>query len=62
MRFGQNAGTEVRMTLNSLEMKSPQEIRAEKRRAEWEAERIAQIRRMVAEGLMTPEEAKERGA
>lgn len=37
-------------------------IRAEKRRAEWETERIAKIRRRVAEGLMTPEEPEERGA
>jgi hypothetical protein len=50
------------MTLSGLQIKSPQEICAEKRRAEWEAERIAKNRRMVAEGLMTPEEAEERGA
>jgi hypothetical protein len=50
------------MTLNSLVVKSPQQIRAEKRRTEWEAERIAKIRQLVAVGLMTREEAEERGA
>jgi hypothetical protein len=50
------------MTLNTLEVKSPQQIRAEKRRAEWEAERIAKVRQMVADGLLTEQEAKERGA
>jgi hypothetical protein len=50
------------MTLNSLEVKSPQQIRAEKRRAEWEAERIAKVRQMVADGLLTEQEARERGA
>jgi hypothetical protein len=43
-------------------VKSPNEIRAEKRRAEWEAQRIAEIRQQVADGLLTEEEAKERGA
>jgi hypothetical protein len=41
---------EDRMTLNSLEVKSPQQIRAEKRRAEWEAERIAKVRRCLPTG------------
>jgi hypothetical protein len=44
------------MTLTSLEVKSPHEIRAEKRRAEWEAERIARVRQMVADGLLTEED------
>jgi hypothetical protein len=47
---------------DSLTVKSPHELRAEKRRAEWEAERIAKIRQMVADGLLTEEEAKDRGA
>jgi hypothetical protein len=42
--------------------KSPQQIRAEQRRAEWETKRIAEIRQQVADGLLTEEEAKERGA
>ena len=43
-------------------VKSPQEVRAEQRRAEWEAQRIAEIRQQIADGLLTEEEAKERGA
>jgi hypothetical protein len=50
------------MTLSSLEVKSSHEIRAEKRRVEWEAERIARVRQMVIDGLLTEEEAKDRGA
>jgi hypothetical protein len=46
----------------SLTTRSPQEIRAEKRRAEWEAKRIAEIQQQVADGLLTEEEAKERGS
>jgi hypothetical protein len=46
----------------SQNVRSPQEIRAEKRRIEWEAQRIAEIRQQVADGLLTEEEAKERGA
>jgi hypothetical protein len=44
-----------------LTVKSPHEIRAERRHAEWEAERIAKVRQMVADGLLTNEEAAERG-
>jgi hypothetical protein len=44
------------------EHKNPVQAGAEKRRAEWEAQRIAEVRRQVAEGLLTKEEAKERGA
>jgi hypothetical protein len=40
--------------------KIPVEARAEHRRAEWEKERIAKIRQMVAR--MTEAEARERGA
>jgi hypothetical protein len=47
---------------SSLQVKSPHEIRAEKRRTQWEAERIAEIRQQVAAGLLTEEEARERGA
>jgi hypothetical protein len=47
---------------DSLIAKSPHEIRAEQRRAVWEAERIAKVRQMVADGLLTEKEAKERGA
>jgi hypothetical protein len=48
--------------LTSLDVKSPQQIKAEERRRQWENERIAKIRQMVADGLLTAEEAKERGA
>lgn len=48
--------------MESLRVKSPVEERAEKRRAVWELERIAEIRRKVAAGEMTEAEAKERGA
>jgi hypothetical protein len=47
---------------DSLTVKSPQQIRAEKRRAEREAERMARVRQMVAEGLLTEEDAREREA
>ncbi len=42
-------------------VKSPHEIRAEKRRAEWEAQRLAEVRQQLEDGLITEEEAKERG-
>jgi len=42
--------------------KDPVADRAAKRRAIWEAERILQIRKLVADGLMTEREARERGA
>jgi hypothetical protein len=62
LQNSKDGSKEDRMTLNSLEVKSPQQIRAEKRRAEWEAERIAKVRQMVADGLLTEQEARERGA
>jgi hypothetical protein len=37
------------------------EIRARKRRAEWEKERLAEVRRQLDTGLLTEAEAKERG-
>jgi hypothetical protein len=55
------AGKEVSNVLKPDGQK-PQEIRAEKRRAEWEAERLAEVRQQLEDGLITEEEAKERGA
>lgn len=40
---------------------SPVEVRARKRRAQWEAERLAELAYRLADGLITPAEAKERG-
>ena len=40
--------------------KDPVADRAAKRRAIWEAERILQIRKLVADGLITEREARER--
>ena len=37
------------------------EIRAAKRRAVWELERLAQLRQQVDAGRLTKQEAKERG-
>jgi hypothetical protein len=41
---------------------NPVAERAAKRRALWELERLAEVRRMVSSGEMTEAEAKERGA
>jgi len=51
---------ETQMTQRTT--KDPVADRAAKRRAIWEAERILQIRKLVADGLMTEREALERGA
>jgi hypothetical protein len=37
------------------------EIRAKKRRAMWEMERLAEVRRQLEDGLLTKKEARERG-
>jgi hypothetical protein len=43
------------------EIRNPVAERAEKRRAEWEAQRLAELKEQVEAGLITEEEAKERG-
>jgi len=42
-------------------MKNPVAEGARKRRQEWEAERLAELRQQLEDGLITMEEAKERG-
>jgi hypothetical protein len=41
--------------------RNPVAERAAKRRAEWERERLAEVRRQFEAGLLTQAEAKERG-
>jgi hypothetical protein len=43
------------------EMKNPVAERALKRRIEWEAERLAGLKQKVEHGLITEEEASEKG-
>ncbi len=40
---------------------NPVAERAAKRRAEWERERLAKVKRLLDAGLLTEAEAKERG-
>jgi hypothetical protein len=40
---------------------NPVAERAARRRAEWEKERLAEVRRQLEDGLLTEAEAKERG-
>jgi hypothetical protein len=49
------------MFADSSTAKPPHAIRAARRRAEWERERLAEVRRQVEAGLLTEAEAKERG-
>jgi hypothetical protein len=43
------------------EMENPVAERAEKRRAVWEIERLAEVQQQLEAGLLTEDEAKERG-
>jgi uncharacterized protein YjiS (DUF1127 family) len=45
----------------SQSVRNPVAERAAKRRAVWELERLAEVRRQLEDGLLTAEEAKERG-
>jgi hypothetical protein len=47
--------------VSSQEVKNPVEARADQRRKEWEAERIARVRQQLEDGLITEEEATARG-
>ena len=42
-------------------MKDPVAERARKRHQEWEAERLAELKQQLEDGLITEEEARERG-
>jgi hypothetical protein len=43
------------------QQKNPVAERAEKRRQEWEAQRLAKVRELVEAGILTEEEGRERG-
>ncbi len=43
------------------QQKNPVAERAEKRRKEWEAQRLAEVRKLVDAGVLTEEEGRERG-
>jgi hypothetical protein len=47
--------------VSGREVKNPVEARADRRRKEWEAERIGRVRQQLEDGLITQEEAAERG-
>ena len=44
-----------------METRNPVAERAAKRRAEWEKERLEEVRQQVEDGLLTEEEGKEGG-